>query len=380
MDKLSRPVNPNNENSRAQRAIQQHEFYTTEKNGLKATFGKSVVERYFQIRDALFPPDTYKWMHRVGVRPAMLVSRSIDMGGEDYPHLNELSEELLPNFFKLVDEYHDELQRIGEDSREQLVMRFAAALYVIGITLHASIDGNGQTYQCLVLSYIHEFLPQYRNNFFPLKYSQEKLIDPGGKGVIKTRFREEFGKIEVPPPKGKTPEDQKVIEYMHRVVEICYDNLPSAERMQNLTSFLEANVEVSQDVGVTASDTVHEPDPMKQAEIIGEKVRAYLEFRKYSDSEVGPLIRGYSIQSENVTYAMQTILRDKEILLNFIRTGDIGDIEGNEYSEKVWAMFGSAILDVEKEIATVLQNNSDIQMEEQFQEAKNYEALLAKTA
>ncbi len=94
-----------------------------------------------------------------------------DEAPHSYPNRRMVSERLLPSFYKFIDSHEDSIAREKDESkRAEMGKRLAVLSYFGGILIHQAPDGNGQTNKLISLSYIRQFCPQFRNNFFPIKY------------------------------------------------------------------------------------------------------------------------------------------------------------------------------------------------------------------
>jgi hypothetical protein len=149
--------------SRSIRAFNQAEF---ELEGLEKLEGKSLAERFFTVRDAIL--GSFRDIR--GESVSQLV-RDGDVKG--YPQ-SESVPYLIGDLYRFVDLEHSRISLITDPAiRSQEGYRLAQISYLFGIEIHQAADANGQTNKLISLSYIHEFCPEYRDNFIPIKYTEE---------------------------------------------------------------------------------------------------------------------------------------------------------------------------------------------------------------
>lgn len=76
----------------------------------------------------------------------------------------------MPAFVKFIDDQEEEIAAFENGKKEGSGFRLAVLVYLLGLTIHQSVDGNTQSANIISLSYIHQFCPDYKENFFPIKY------------------------------------------------------------------------------------------------------------------------------------------------------------------------------------------------------------------
>lgn len=159
-------------NSNAIRNKRGERQYTFEKN-LSKLYGTSIMERFFTIRDYLYEG----WLSLNGWKLDMLIT---DGQAPNYPDRYSVATYYLPTFYRLIDDiYEKNLINISNyEEKQNSGFRLSVITYVINILIHQSADGNGQTSKLMSLSYIHEFVPELRNNFFPIKYEVSSSNNP----------------------------------------------------------------------------------------------------------------------------------------------------------------------------------------------------------
>ena len=184
-----KPVDTNQEPTRVQRALNQFDFYgiegspQTHKVTFKDIIGLPLRERLGKVRQALYPRTTPAGQINfdkvdTGVDFQQVVSRKRWILGKFYPDIALVEENLLPNLCALVDSLEKVIGGLDETMQKLIALRLASFLYIFGIYLHPSADGNGQTFQCAALSYLHQFNPDLRQRYFPIKYSNLYLPMP----------------------------------------------------------------------------------------------------------------------------------------------------------------------------------------------------------
>ncbi len=209
----NRAVKDLNENqNRAIRGERQFEF----ENNLDKLEGEPIGERFLTIRQALFKDVLVEG----GLRMDQLIS---EKAPPTYPDRNLLAESLLPNYYKLVDDLHDQISsEENPQQKAEMGKRLAVLTYFVGVTLHQAPDGNGQTNKLISLSYIHEFCPQYKENFFPVKYDDGATDDSSYDHTSDLRWNSKsyFGKLKSTLPPIIREDDQKQFNIIKQIREI----------------------------------------------------------------------------------------------------------------------------------------------------------------
>jgi hypothetical protein len=179
---LSEMVNTDTEQSRLKRAINQHAF---EKNGLSQTHGKTFRERFFAIRQAIFRDFANVQGEDVSrlAREGKIISdnrKKIEVSDQFVP-LTDSAEDAMTMIEAKIDEWYQRIksENIDKDTMQEMVQRFLSVLYVAGVTIQPTTDGNKQTFKVLVSSYMHDLLPETAGIFPPMQqtdadHSQKK--------------------------------------------------------------------------------------------------------------------------------------------------------------------------------------------------------------
>lgn len=134
--------------------------------------GKSLIERLTSTRETIFEGlDSVNGDLPTQIRQSYA---NLSVGGIDVvPSAKDLSESLFPSYIRTIDTLYDQLLA-NPETNQDAVLRFCALVYCTGIILHPYSDGNGQTLKLVTLSYLHEFLPQTREYFFPTRDTLQK--------------------------------------------------------------------------------------------------------------------------------------------------------------------------------------------------------------
>ncbi|MBD3300466.1 MAG: hypothetical protein GF347_03885, partial [Candidatus Moranbacteria bacterium] len=128
---------------------------------------KSLKQRFFFVRKKIF--DGIPNIH--GHDPLEFV-RAVNAPG--LVSCFYLKNYFIDEFYRFVDDQEARIKRErSEIIRNKKVFRLTVLIYFLGILNHQSVDGNGQTFRLLALSYIREHCPDYKNAFFPIKYDAD---------------------------------------------------------------------------------------------------------------------------------------------------------------------------------------------------------------
>lgn len=175
-------VDTNTEQSRLKRAVNQYEF---ENNGLAQTHGKKFKERFFAIRQAIFRDFANVQGEDVSrlAREGKIISdnrKKIEISDQFVP-LTDAAEEAMSMIESKIDEWYQRIKsmNIEKDKIQEMVQRFLSVLYVAGVTIQPTTDGNKQTFKVLVSSYMHDLLPETADLYPPMQqtdadHSQDK--------------------------------------------------------------------------------------------------------------------------------------------------------------------------------------------------------------
>lgn len=127
---------------------------------------KSVVERMLDAREMIFGK-------LKNVRGEKAISpRSARVAAGELIFVDEVKtqERYYPAYIRLIDHLYDQVLQIQDPAqRGEAVIRLASVAYSLGIIVHPFIDGNGQTFRMVALSYLREFIPEMRNRTFPIR-------------------------------------------------------------------------------------------------------------------------------------------------------------------------------------------------------------------
>lgn len=162
--------------SRLKRAINQYEF---EQHHIQETYGKPFRDRFFAARTAIFADfnDVYgEDVHRLA-REGKIVSDNrseIEIHDQFAPQTLAV-EQAMAEFEPNVDEWYQRLSEMpAGDEKTEAVKRFLSVLYVAGVSIQPTTDGNKQTFKTIVLSYMHDLLPDTRNTYPPMQQTNNE--------------------------------------------------------------------------------------------------------------------------------------------------------------------------------------------------------------
>ncbi len=118
---------------------------------------KSLVERITEIREHIFG----QYGDVKGDPVTQVRGSKVRAGQFEFIPYEEVGPRYFPALIKRIDALYDYLLETEElDQGKQLdrLIRFAAVVYSLGITVHPYKDANGQTFRITSLSYLSEFL------------------------------------------------------------------------------------------------------------------------------------------------------------------------------------------------------------------------------
>ncbi|MFZ1721263.1 MAG: hypothetical protein WAU07_02040 [Microgenomates group bacterium] len=187
-------------NSPEIRAIRGERQFLLE-NQLHEFKGLSYVDRFFKVRDTLFE----------GMRTTK--GSSLNTFTSEYDILGRVSRELaatvyLPAFVQYIDAKEIEIANLDGDEKEKSGFRLATLVYLLGLTIHQSADGNTQGSNIIALSYLRQFCPEYTDKFFPIKYS---------KAASDEYLNYSMPVFESTLPPDLTPDDQQLFESIKKI-------------------------------------------------------------------------------------------------------------------------------------------------------------------
>lgn len=156
-------VDPDTDFSRLKRAFNQFEC---ENSFLKNAPSYSLQERLTQIREFVFKDFANVW----GQDKKKIVALGYAAG---WPNKDLVYNHYWPDFHKKIDALNQEIATLPSSKKELVALRLSVLVYFFGVLLHPSVDGNGQSFRILALSYIREHSKQYARSFFPIKYIQD---------------------------------------------------------------------------------------------------------------------------------------------------------------------------------------------------------------
>jgi len=156
-------IDPDTDFSRLKRAFNQ---FGGEQLFLENAPSYSLQERLIQIRSFIFKDFPNVW----GQKREEIIAQGYTKG---WPDKDLLADYYWPDFCKKIDILNKELCTVSPSERESASLRISVLVYFFGILLHPSVDGNGQSFRILALSYIRQHSEQYSGSFFPIKYIQD---------------------------------------------------------------------------------------------------------------------------------------------------------------------------------------------------------------
>lgn len=194
-------------NSLLQRYVRGVDQYKFEKKSLPTLNGANWKERWTTIRNALFK------QHNQENLISLTTPRETEI--KDYPNPKLVDELYRPALERFTDGVEANLPNEAQQSEKGF--RLAVVNYVLGILMHPSLDGNGQTFRLLALSYIHEHCPEFSDKYLPIKYT----ADPSEtkiRGWDEARLHKV--KMGYPNIEQMSEEDQKLLECFHETCGI----------------------------------------------------------------------------------------------------------------------------------------------------------------
>lgn len=206
--------------SRLKRADNQYRFEMTTE---AATYGKGFKDRYTASRVGLFEGfsnvrgEDYRRLAAEG----RILSDDRPQVKDEYMPSNEAAAAALEGFVPLIDSLYQRLAAMPEDEeREEVVFRMLGALFVGGVLIHPASDGNGQTFKMLVVNYLHDLLPAYRDRFLPIKYDQGEIekeysMMVGFMGGRLISEKDDLVAGKVPEIEPKDERDARVVQLAH---------------------------------------------------------------------------------------------------------------------------------------------------------------------
>lgn len=173
-------TDPDTDRSRLVRAFNQFE---TEPDFLQQAPQLPCHERVTLIRTLIFRnfPDVWGRDSREIV---------LDLPVIGWPSKQLVGDIFWPAFTKHIDTFSQEISELSEVEKETSAIRLAVLAYFFGVLMHPSIDGNGQTFRLLALSYIRQHSTRYADAFFPIKYVQDYGASLGIHPVIDRMVQE----------------------------------------------------------------------------------------------------------------------------------------------------------------------------------------------
>lgn len=193
----------------------------------------SAPERFLAIRDAIFPEEQFPFIDEEGQKPAQLVSRQLENKDSWYPKMEAVGR-LLPKLFRLVDTCEDEIKKMTSRDQEKAIIRMVGVFHTLGIFLHPTANGNGQTFKLEMLSYLHQYIPNLRDKFIPLKLPD--TISEKNANVLGIPI-DDLTDFEVPGIKPKNEKDAQLIELFNEISKVTdiVDAQTSAKDRDNYT-------------------------------------------------------------------------------------------------------------------------------------------------
>jgi hypothetical protein len=366
-------VSLDDEHIRIRRAIHQHEFYfdSTKPNYIAKTYGHPVTQRWSEVREAIIPPDEFPLITGQEANSQSIMTRSIDNGAEDYPDLRLTAKELFPNLCKTIDECEDTIETFSASEKAEAGRRLATVLLVLGITIHPSIDGNGQTFKCLTLSYLHQLDPSLRDNFFPIKYSQLLMKQDRD---LTLRFKGIIADLDLPDIPAQSEEDQKIVDFMEELNNLRYANMTSEVRNEKMATFFAEQASVLQQIGIQEV-TRNEEWKNFDLEPVSNALGRYLIKKGYNRLLVIKLVHGFGHKNDNTTYALQVILKepDRKYLRQYIETGHVElPVDLDKDSQKIWETLLDIFAKQETDMIDLLSRNNGDEIQKQYAGALNY--------
>jgi len=147
---------------------------------------------------------------------------------DEFMPSNEAAEVALEGYMPMVDAWFRDIKARPEKiDRREATFRMMAAMFVGGVLIHPARDGNGQTFKGLILSYMHDLLPDHQERFVPIKYDRdhhnsthEMAISFMGGGFL--AMENDLTSGAVPDIEPKSDKDKRIVEYIDRANEIQY--------------------------------------------------------------------------------------------------------------------------------------------------------------
>lgn len=231
--------------NRLKRAINHYQF---EQTVLPVTFGLTFKERFLLIRASLFKGfsnisgEDYKKLLSEG----KVLSDSRAQIEDEFMPSNEAAEVAIEGYMATIDSWYQDIQALPEGrDKKEAAFRMLAALFVIGVLIHPTRDGNGQTFKGVTLSYLHDLLPEMRDYFIPIKYTSdthkpthEMAISFMGGGML--AMENDLTAGAVPKIEPKSDKDRRIMQGIEQANEIQRTPFLESETLQEYDKKTEA--------------------------------------------------------------------------------------------------------------------------------------------
>ncbi|HSW96854.1 MAG TPA: hypothetical protein VLF89_03435 [Candidatus Saccharimonadales bacterium] len=146
---------------------------------LNSTFELPFLERLKLIRPFIFRGITTKYDERYDENINNLRTIELPDNGDFQTVANSAMREIFfPQFQKQIDGLYTEIKVLPTEEQSEAALRFVSYMFATGILLHLYVDGNGQTFKMLILSYLHELGGEkMKGKYFPKKTGGEKSLN-----------------------------------------------------------------------------------------------------------------------------------------------------------------------------------------------------------
>lgn len=349
-------MNSDSENARMERGENQFEF---EDRFLTESPGKSIVDRFFEIRDEIFS----KYETIAGEPYDRILSDRLDV--------KEYKRDALPTTFSAFVRFIDQIEEENMGLKDsEFALRLGVLTYFGGIINHNTIDGNGQTYRLIALSYIREFgNDQYNESYFPIKYDQDYGVSGGISPFRKKLFRvndeDSTELLNTRPPLEILPEKLRRLldlvdkfdkEYWDIVLDFDYKSIEDIDnkKAQLLDDFLNSLVDLdTKYANFLRTRSEKESFFMDLSRLTGYILRTEFNERYpgyfFNELHVGP--------AELQIYVLK-ICFDTDEGLKFIRSYLDGSLQEKELSNPWFTRILHALRKLESDFRAVLESET----------------------
>lgn len=156
-------IDPDSDRSRMIRAFNQ---FDGEPGLFSMSTDTAPQDRLIRIRELIFRKLSNVW----GRDPKEIIAGD---SVTDWPDKRLVREILWPAFELLMIKSDNIVTTTPDAEKETAALRLSVLAYFFGILLHPSIDGNGQSFRLLALTYLRKHSTRFSHALLPIKYVQD---------------------------------------------------------------------------------------------------------------------------------------------------------------------------------------------------------------